>query len=134
MTLRYMLDTNIVSGLMKGHSEISRRVVAAPMTLLCISSITLGEFRFGLARRPKSKRLHAAFDEFLLRVSSLPWDDAVAGRYGRLRAEMEERGKPLAALDMLIAAHALETSAILVTNDSVFRQVVGLKIEDWTIP
>jgi tRNA(fMet)-specific endonuclease VapC len=133
MTLRYMLDTNIVSGLMRGNPEISKRIVAVPMASLCISSITLGELRFGLAKRPKAKRLHAAFDEFLLRVVSLPWDDAVASHYGRLRAELEENGKPLAAIDMLIAAHALEANAILVTNDNAFRQVVGLKTEDWTI-
>lgn len=132
MTVRRMLDTNIVSGLVKGHPEISRRIVATPMMLLCISAITLGEVRFGLAKRPKVKRLHAAVDELLLRVETLPWDHSVATRYGTLRASMEAHGKSLGALDMLIAAHALSAGAILVTNDNAFRQVDSLKIEDWT--
>jgi tRNA(fMet)-specific endonuclease VapC len=129
MMLRRMLDTNIVSG----HPEILRRIIETPMASLCISAITLGEFRFGLAKRPKAKRLHTAIGEFLLRVEALPWDAVVAARYGALRAEMEREGKPLGALDMLIAAHALATRAILITNDGAFRQVVGLNIEDWTI-
>jgi len=45
---------------------------------------------------------------------------------------MKSRGKALAAQDMLIAAHALEADAILVTNDGAFRQVAGINMEDWT--
>jgi tRNA(fMet)-specific endonuclease VapC len=133
MTARYMLDTNIVRGLLRGHPEISKRIVDAPMASLCISAITLGELHFGLARRHESQKLRIAVEAFLLRVSSLPWDDAVASRYGLLRSAMEAKGKPLAALDMLIAAHALEAKAVLVTNDGAFRHVLDLKTEDWTI-
>ena len=133
MTFRSMLDTNIVGGLIRGHPEISRRVIAAPMTSLCISAITLGELQFGLSRRPEAKRLRAAVGEFLLRVESLPWNDAVASRYGVLRADMENKGKSLGALDMLIAAHALAANALLISNDAAFKQVGGLKVEDWTL-
>ena len=129
---RFMLDTNIVGGLIKGHPEILQRIAATPMGALCISAITLGELRFGLERRPGAERLHAAVAEFLLRVETLPWNDAVAMRYGAVRAQMEDQGKPLGALDMLIAAHALEIRAVLVSNDGAFSQVTGLHVEDWT--
>ena len=49
---RYMLDTNTVSHLLKKHPAVARRVVAAPITSLCISAITQGELLFGLANRP----------------------------------------------------------------------------------
>lgn len=62
------------------------------------------------------------------------WDSAVAERYGPARADLERRGKTLAPLDMLIAAHALEAGAVLVTNDGAFSQAARLKVEDWTIP
>lgn len=127
-----MLDTNTVSHLLKEHPAVSRRVVAAPMTSLCISSITEGELLFGLTRRPDAKRLHLAVREFLLRVDVLPWDRAVAERYGTVRADMAGQGKTLAPLDMLIAAHALSVGAVLATNDRAFGQVVGLPVEDWT--
>ena len=90
------------------------------------------ELRFGLAKRPEAKKLHLAVKELLLRVDVLPWDSANTARYEKLRAALELQGKTLAPLDLLIAAHALSLNAILVTNDSAFKQVAGLAIEDWT--
>ncbi len=129
----YMLDTNMVSHLVKGHSSVTRRVVATPMALLCLSAITQGELLFGLAKRPEARRLHLAVRELLRRVDVLPWDSAAAGRYGTVRAAMARQGKVLAPLDMLIAAHALTAGAVLVTNDGAFGQVKGLPVEDWSI-
>jgi tRNA(fMet)-specific endonuclease VapC len=129
---RYMLDTNTVSHLLKEHPSVVRRVVAVPMTSLCISSITEGELLFGLARRPGAKRLHLAVREFLRRVDVLPWDNIVAEHCGTARADMERQGKILAPLDLLIAAHALSVDAVLVTNDRAFAQVDNLDVEDWT--
>lgn len=128
---RYMLDTNTVSHLIKGHAAACRRLTGVPMAKLCISSVTEAELLFGLAKRPTAKRLHALAREFLLRVDALPWD--CAERYGLLRAAMEQQGKILSPFDLLIATHALDADAILVTNDSAFGQVAGLSIEDWTI-
>ena len=62
----------------------------------------------------------------------LPYDSAIAERYGTVRAEMERKGKTLAPLDTLIAAHALGAGAVLVTGDKAFKQVPKLKLEDWT--
>lgn len=129
---RYMLDTNIVSCLLRGHPAVARHVVAAPMASLCISAITEGELLFGLARRPDAKRLHLAVREFLRRVDVLPWDSAIAEGYGVVRAAMQRQGKNLAPLDLLIAAHALGADTVLVTNDHAFGQVAGLHLEDWT--
>jgi tRNA(fMet)-specific endonuclease VapC len=128
-----MLDTNTVSQLLKAHPGVARRMVAAPLSSLCISSITEGELLFGLAKRPDAKRLHVAVRELLRRVDVLPWDSTIAERYGTIRADLERRGKTLAPLDLLIAAHALGADAILVTNDRAFRQVAGLHLEDWTV-
>lgn len=129
---RYLLDTNIVSHLIKGHPAVARRVVAAPMASLCISAITAGELLFGLAKRPDATRLHAAVQEFLRRVDVLPWDSAIVACYGTVRADLERQGKMLAPLDLLIATHALGLGAVLVTNDRAFAQVANLDVEDWT--
>ena len=133
MMKRYMLDTNTVSHLIKGHSVVAQHVVAVPMASLCISVITEGELFFGLAKRPDAKRLHTAVREFLRRVDVLPWESVIAERYGTVRADMEGKGKILAPLDMLIATHALALGVILVTNDQAFGQVATLHVEDWTI-
>jgi len=129
---RYMLDTNTVSHLLRGHPCVARRVVAAPMAALCVSAVTEGELAFGLAKRPDSTRLQLAVGQFLRRVDVLPWDTIVAKRYGTVRAEMARKGKTLGPLDLLIAAHALAIDAILVTSDRAFGQVTDLHVEDWT--
>jgi len=131
--MRYMLDTNTVSHLIKKHPTVASRVVDVPMSSLCISSITEGELLFGLAKRPDAVRLHAAVKQFLLRVDVLAWDSGVAGCYGDMRANLERQGKTLGSLDLLIAAHALHIGAMLVTNDGAFSQVPCLQIEDWTV-
>lgn len=128
----YMLDTNTISYLIKEYPSVVRHVLRTPMASLCISSITEGELQFGLAKRPDAKRLHKAVEELLLRVDVLPWNSFVAKRYGKLRAAMELKGKILGSLDMLIAAHAIEVGAVLVTNDKAFNQISELSIEDWS--
>ena len=128
---RYLLDTNTVSHLIKSHPSVAKRVTHVPMASLCISAITEGQLFFGLAKRPDAARLHTAVREFLRRVDVLPW--ASADRYGVACADLESRGKTLAPLDLLIAAHALGVGAVLVTNDHAFAFVPGLEIEDWTV-
>ena len=71
-------------------------------------------------------------DDFFREVLVLPWTEATSEVYGRLRAEMRRLGKALQPLDMLIAAHALEAGATLVSSDGAFRYVPGLTVEDWT--
>ena len=130
---RYLLDTNIVSHLLRGHPGVMQRVEAVPMTSLCISAITEGELLFGLAKRPAATRLQQLVQAFLRRVDVLPWDSEVAACYGQTRAALSERGKVIAPLDLLIAAHALSTGAVLITNDQAFRQIDALLLDDWTI-
>jgi tRNA(fMet)-specific endonuclease VapC len=71
-------------------------------------------------------------NEFLGRVEVLPWNQQVADMYGPLRAGLERRGRALAPLDLLIAAHALALGAVLVTNDQAMLRQTGLETEDWT--
>ena len=129
---RYMLDTNTVSHLLKKHPAVARRVVAVPITALCISAITQGELLFGLARRPEATTLHDAVWEFLRRVDVLPWDAAASEVYGPARAATQREGRVLAPMDLLIGSHALSIDAILVTNDRAFGQLPGLTVEAWT--
>jgi len=133
MPLRYMLDTNIASYIVKGaFPAVRRRLVRHPMSEIALSSVTEGELCYGVSRRPDATRLRAVVGEFLLRVAILPWDSDAARRYGQLRATLEENGQPMGSLDMMIGAHALATGLILVTNDRAFGRVTGLKVQDWT--
>lgn len=130
---RIMLDTNIAGLLLKRQANVVARVASTPPERLCLSAVTAGEILYGVARRPEAKRLRAAVDELLAAVEILPWTSATAPRYGIMRAELEKRGKPLGALDLMIAAHAVEHDALLATNDPAFRMAPGLRVEDWTV-
>lgn len=97
-----------------------------------ISAITEAEILFGLARRPKAPERRATFEVFTDYVTILPWDSIAASTYASFRASMSVRGKTLGVLDMLIAAHALATGAILVTHDRAFANAgTQLQLEDW---
>lgn len=130
---RYLLDTNTVSHLLRGQEKVLLRVESVPMMDLCISAITEGELRFGLAKRPEATRLQQLVQAFLHRVEVLPWNSQVAACYGHTRATLQTQGKVIAPLDLLIASHALSTGAVLVSNDQAFRQIQGLMLEDWTV-
>ena len=107
MTSRYLLDTNIASYVIKGNiPAVRRRIVQVPMAQLAISAVTEGELRYGTARRPDAARLRTIVDEFLLRMTILPWDSEAAQHYGQIRAALEREGQPMGNLDMMIAAHA----------------------------
>jgi tRNA(fMet)-specific endonuclease VapC len=129
---RFLLDTNIISHLIKGHPAVLHHVTTTPMSALFISAITEGELAFGLAKRPQAKKLHLAVSELLKRVDVLPWDSPAAAQYGSLRAMLEARGQILGSLDMRIAAHALSAGCVLVSNDQAFSMVPGLDVADWT--
>jgi tRNA(fMet)-specific endonuclease VapC len=128
-----MLDTNIVGALIGARAErFDARLAALPTGSVVLSVLTEAEILFGLAKTPEATRLARLMRETLGRFQILPWTSATALVYAPLRAEMWRTGKSLQPLDMLIAAHALEAGATLVTSDRAFRNVPGLAVEDWT--
>jgi tRNA(fMet)-specific endonuclease VapC len=135
MACRYLLDTNTASYIIKGNvPAVRRRLVKVPMAQVAISTVTEGELRYGVARRPDAVNLPTVVREFLLRLAILPWDPEAAQRYGSLRASLEREGRPMGNLDMMIAAQALASDLVLVTHDQAFKRLKKLKIEDWTKP
>ena len=126
-----LLDTNIVSLILKGDPRVCAVLVKQPMHELCISSVTEGELAFGLAKRGHPAVLTRRVQEFLLRVDALPWDRPAAQAYGELRARTQAAGTTLSPLDLMIAAHAQALGATLVTADRAFARA-GVSVEDWT--
>ncbi len=132
---RYMLDTNIVSHVIKATSpHVDEHMRNTPMSSICVSVITEAEMLYGLAKKPEAKGLHEAVIGFLLRVHVLPWDSAASRAFGELRARIEKQGTLLGNLDLLIAANSLAAGTVLVTNDQAFQKINGLNVADWTKP
>jgi tRNA(fMet)-specific endonuclease VapC len=119
----YLLDTNTVSYIVKGQSRNARRKLmrASADHDVCISVITEAEIRFGLARGKLPAAAEAAIELFLSKLDILAWDSTAARAYAEARATLERIGRPLANMDLLIAAHAAAVGAILVTNDRTLR-------------
>jgi tRNA(fMet)-specific endonuclease VapC len=123
-----MIDTNTVSYLVKGQSRNARARIEelGEKDSVCISSITEAEIWYGLAKQPVSAETRAAIKLFLQSIDVISWDSAAAASYGVMRAKLEASGKTLGAMDMLIAAHAAATDAVLVTSDRAFQNTDGL--------
>jgi predicted nucleic acid-binding protein len=134
MTVRYLLDTNIVSYFLRRSSAPLEGRVAQALAVhtVAISVLTRGELRYGQAAMKADDRRRGLIDQFLLQLPSLPWTDRAADLYGDIKAEHRRLGTPIGELDTQIAAQALAEGLVLVThNTRHFDRVPGLPIEDW---
>ena len=130
----FLLDTNTAAYILSGRSAAARTAFKATLAdaVVAVSAITQAEILFGLENKPGATRLRAAIEDFLGVVQILPWDSAAAHAYSRLRARLAAAGKSLSALDMLIAAHAVATNALLVTHDNAFQHATPfIHVVDW---
>jgi len=131
--MRYMLDTNICIALIKRKPpKALRRFDRLSAGDVGISTITLAELRYGIAKSQHAERNRQALEEFLLPLEVADFDEGAAAVYGNVRADLENAGRPIGPLDMQIGAHALSLETVLVTNNTAeFRRIKGLKVENW---
>jgi tRNA(fMet)-specific endonuclease VapC len=130
--LRYLLDTNIISDLVRQpQGSIAIRIAAAGEETVCTSIIVAAELRFG-AVKSDSAMLADRVDLILSAMEILPLESPADREYGKLRHHLARKGTPIGPNDMLIAAHALEADLILVTaKPREFARVPDLKVENW---
>jgi tRNA(fMet)-specific endonuclease VapC len=129
---RYLLDTNIVSDLVRDpHGRITERIREVGETRVCTSIIVAAELRFGAAKRA-SARLEAQLEAVLAALDVLPFEAPADVAYGRLRSRLERAGMTIGGNDMLIAAQALSLSHTVVTDDDrEFGRIDELNCENW---
>jgi len=129
---RYMLDTNVISDLMKNPSgKAAKRIARVGEDNICTSIIVAAELRYGCAKKG-SDRLLKSVEDLLAEIDVLPFESPADAEYGNIRSELEIAGKPIGANDLLIAAHAMAVNATVVTaNIDEFRRVRGLRVENW---
>ena len=122
----FLLDTDVLSELIKPKPDgsVLRWIDETDESILCLSVLTLGEIRNGIARLGRGAR-RGRLESWLqgdLRTRfqgrGLPIDEAIADRWGTISATAAARGKPLPVVDGLIAATALHHNLTLVTRDS----------------
>jgi tRNA(fMet)-specific endonuclease VapC len=133
--MKLLLDTNICIYIIKQQSvAVLKHFLEYQVGDIGISSITLSELRFGVAKSTNSEKNAEALDEFIIPLEVVPYDDAAAQAYGEIRAILEKAGTPIGSMDMLIAAHAVSLEIPLVTNNTrEFLRVPSITLVDWTV-
>ena len=134
--MTYVLDTNAISALMKGHAGVVERLAAVSKADVMLPQPALAEIAYGIARLPTSKRrawLQARFDLVRGEMGRAMWSDEVSESFGRIKATLEKRGQPIEDMDIAVAAHALTFGAVLVTADRAHMpRIPGVSVEDWS--
>jgi tRNA(fMet)-specific endonuclease VapC len=128
----FLLDTNACIHFLNGtHPSLSRRVLASGPDLLAVSALTVAELEFGAARssRPRANRERLA--KFFRELTVLPFDAHCGAHFGRLKAELLNRGRPIPDFDIGIAATAAATGRTLVSGDGHMKEIPGLPLENW---
>jgi len=130
--MRYLLDTNIVSDLVRNpQGRIAQHIRKIGEAQVCTSIIVAAELRYGAAKK-QSPRLTAQLEAVLGALEILPLQEPADVTYGDLRARLEKSGRPIGGNDMLIASHALTLGLTLVTdNDREFAHAKDLRRENW---
>ena len=134
--MTYVLDTNAISALMKGHAAVVERLAGVSKADVTLPQPALAEIAYGIARLPPSKRrawLQERFDLVRGEMGRAVWSDEVNEAFGRIKATLEKRGQPIEDMDIAVAAHALAVGAVLVTADRAHMpRVPGVIVEDWS--
>jgi tRNA(fMet)-specific endonuclease VapC len=131
---RYLLDTNIVSDVMRNpRGAVRRKLDEVNEEEVFIDVVVLCELRYGIRKRDSAK-LTGQLDEILSALEVLPLTEDMNAHYADIRTVLERAGTPIGPHDLLIAAHARSLDLTLVTdNVEEFRRVPGLKVENWLI-
>ena len=132
--MKFMLDTNICIYLIKlKQQKVLKHFQSHAVGYIGISSITLAELRYGVAKSQHIEKNRQALYEFILPLEIADFDETAAEAYGTIRAALEKVGRPIGSMDMLIGAHALALSVALITNNTKeFKRIKNLKVVDWT--
>lgn len=132
--MRRTLDTNICSDILRRHpASMIERFALLQRDQLWLSAVVAAELRFG-AVKLASPRFSAAVEAWLAGFEVRAWPLEATHHYAQIRAALERGGKPLGAMDMLIAAHVIAEDSVLVTNNArEFHRVPSLAVEEWTL-
>jgi tRNA(fMet)-specific endonuclease VapC len=132
MSARFLLDTNILSDLVRyPQGLVAQRIASEGEESVCTSIIVAAELRFGALKRG-SVRLTRQLETILSAINVLSLEEPADQHYGTIRAFLERKGPTIGPNDMLIAAHALSVDCTVITaNRREFSRVPGLKVENW---
>jgi len=130
--MRYLLDTNILSDLIRNpRGRVAQRIATLGEASVCSSIIVAAELRFGAAKAG-SLRLSAQVEAVLDAMEILPFETPADAIYNQSRTRLEQSGQVIGGNDLLIAAQTLALGYTIITdNMREFARVVDLPSENW---
>lgn len=134
MSSLLLIDTDIASYLIRArYPSVDARFAETDASRVCISAVTQSELLFGLKSLNPAHRLHLTVRRFLRDIRILPWGEEAAEVHADIRHQLVSAGIAIGEMDMMIAAHAMSLSAVLVTNNILHfsRLSPALTIENW---
>jgi len=131
--MRYLLDTNICIYLIKQKPQkVLDKFQTLSISDVGISSITVAELEYGVAKSQQQEKNRIALMQFLLPLEIVEFNQASATIYGSVRSDLESQGLIIGAMDLLIASHVLSLGVTLVTNNvREFSRIPTLLLENW---
>ena len=132
MAFTHLLDTNIVSDLIRNPQGVVRdQIQAVGADAVCISIVVAAEIRFGCVKRASDRQTQQA-EAILGALPILPLEEAADREYAAVRLYLETTGTPIGPNDLWIAAHArLHGLTVVTANVDEFSRVEGLDVVNW---
>lgn len=128
--MSYLLDTNTIIALMKGHEGLISRLKQHEPSDFAMSAIVYHELCYGVQNSQRIETNRQRLDALQFDVISFSKSDADAS--GHIRAALRKLGTPIGPYDVLIAGQAAARGLVLLTNNTrEFERVEGLSVEDW---
>ena len=131
----YLLDTNICIYLIKKKfKSLQDRIEKEDPYKIALSSITVAELEYGIAKSLYPERNRETLLEFLSSFEIIPFNELDCETFGFLRAYLNKQGVPIGPYDLQIASQCVARNLCIVTNNvKEFERVPNLKIENWTV-
>jgi tRNA(fMet)-specific endonuclease VapC len=133
MGARYLIDTDIFVFIRQHRpAQLRARFEKLQQGEAVISVVVYGELLYGVQKSVDPAKAMRLLEEMISIATVEPMTLSVAHEYSRLRAVLERKGEIIGNNDLWIAAHALATGLVLVTNNErEFKRVPGLKVQNW---
>lgn len=133
--MKYFLDTNTIIYYIKGtYPSLLMHISKVPQQSIVVPSIVVAEIEYGACKSKNYAKTIKKYYDFINNFQKIDFGNAATKMYGKIRSELEDKGKIIGPNDLMIASIVLADDGVLVThNIKEFKRIDGLRLEDWTL-
>jgi tRNA(fMet)-specific endonuclease VapC len=124
-----ILDTNAVSAV--ADNQAAAVPIFSSVASIELPAIVLGEYRFGIGLSRRRKEYEKWLEELIAATQVLSVDEETSRHYAQIRSELKKAGRPIPSNDLWIAALCRQHRLPLMSQDTHFDTVPGLKRIGW---